>query len=364
MKLFEIIGAIEKIAPLSLQEPYDNAGLLTGNPEDEIRMALLCLDVSEAVLDEAIASGCNLVISHHPLVFSGIKKMTGKHYVERILLKAIRHEIALYAAHTNLDNARHGVSSKIAARLGLQNTEVLVPKKDLLLKLHTFVPVAYTQQVLHALFEAGAGSIGNYDHCSFSISGTGTFRGDETTKPFVGLKGHIHHEAENRIEVILPIWLKKQILQALHQSHPYETVAYDLVTLNNEWSEAGAGIIGTLPKPVSPGDFLQFVKERMNTKVIRHTGFIQRDIIKVAVCGGAGSDLFHHALAAGSDIFISADFKYHQFFDAGNDIMIADIGHYESEQYTPEIFAEILRENFPTFAVRFTSVDTNPIKYF
>ncbi len=364
VKLFEITTALETFAPLYLQEPYDNAGLLLGTADQEITMALLCLDVTEQVIDEAIASGCNLVISHHPPIFSGIKKLTGKNHTERMLLKAIRHNIAVYAAHTNMDNILNGVNTTIATRLGLKDTRVLLPKGELLMKLHTFVPESHLDVLRDALFAAGAGSIGNYDECSFGTSGTGTFRGNEFTNPFVGTRGERHYEKEYRLEVVFPAWLHQKVVEAMRQHHPYEEIAFDVIPLKNFWSKAGAGLTGILETPLEPIAFLKFLKERMNVQVIRHTRLIPKLISRVAVCGGAGSFLLEHAQTAGADVFISADFKYHQFFDAGESIMIADIGHFESEQFTPEIFAEVLREKFPTFAVRFTSIDTNPINYF
>ncbi len=364
VKLFEITSVLEKLAPLSLQEHYDNAGLLLGDAGQDITMALLCLDVTEQVVDEAISIGCNLIISHHPVIFSGLKRLTGNNYTERILLKAIRHNIALYAAHTNIDNILNGVNFRIAARLGLQHVNVLLPKGELLMKLYTFVPESHVNEVRDALFAAGAGSIGNYDECSFGTIGTGTFRGNTATNPFVGTIGKRHYEKEVRLEVIFPGWLQEKVIEALLQHHPYEEVAYDLVSLKNLSSLVGAGLTGMLETPLEPAAFLKQLKDNMNVQVVRHTRLIPKKISKVAVCGGAGSFLLDQAIKAGADIFISADFKYHQFFDADDRIMIADIGHFESEQFTPEIFAEVLREKFPTFAVHFTTVDTNPINYF
>ncbi|MEO6166885.1 MAG: Nif3-like dinuclear metal center hexameric protein [Chitinophagales bacterium] len=364
MKLIEITKALETFAPLPLQENYDNAGLLAGSHDQEISSALLCLDVTEAVLDEAIANGCNLVIAHHPVIFFGLKKITGSNSVERILLKAIRNDIAIYAAHTNLDNVKEGVNAKIAGRLELQNTAVLSPKGDHLMKLFTFAPIDQAERVRQALFDAGAGAIGNYDECSFNSDGTGTFRGNEFSNAYVGEKGKRHAEAETKIEVIFPYWLRNRIIAALQKSHPYEEVAYDVIALKNSWNQAGAGLVGNLAAPMETTSFLQYLKEKMQVTVIRHTRLHKKTISKVAVCGGAGSFLLNNAIESRADIFITADFKYHQFFDADNAILIADIGHFESEQFTPEIFAEVLRQKFPTFAVRFTSVNTNPINYF
>lgn len=373
MKIKEIISALEEFAPLSLQENYDNAGLITGNREMEVSEAMLCLDATEEVIDEAIQTKCNLVIAHHPIVFSGLKKITGANYVERTIIKAIKNDIAIYAAHTNLDNVQQGVNKKICEKLQLKNKRVLSPVKGKLMKLFTFAPTDQSEKVREALFAAGAGTIGNYDECSFNSEGYGTFRGNDETNPFVGEKGIQHKEEETKIEVIFPSWLQHKIISALKENHPYEEVAYDVVALSNEWTTTGAGMIGELEQSMTTNDFLSFLKEKMNVKVVRHTQLTARPdksgthdsrLTTIAVCGGAGSFLLKDAIAAGANVFVTADFKYHQFFDAENKIMICDIGHYESEQFTPEIFSEVLRRKFPTFATRFTSVNTNPINYY
>jgi len=366
MKLKEIIAALEEFAPPALQENYDNAGLITGNAEMEIREAMLCLDAMEEVIDEAIQTHCNLVIAHHPIIFSGLKKITGSNYVERTIIKAIKNDIAIYAAHTNLDNVHQGVNKKICEKLQLRNTRILSPMKGTLMKLFTFVPNEHAMKLREALFTAGGGRIGNYDECSFNSEGYGTFRGNDDTNPFVGEKGIQHREEETKVEVIFPSWLQNKIVSALKENHPYEEVAYDIIALNNEWDNTGAGMIGELEHPMAANDLLSFLKEKMNTQTIRYTPIVNRQssIVNIAVCGGAGSFLLKDAITAGADAFVTGDFKYHQFFDAENKIMICDIGHYESEQFTPEIFAEVLERKFPTFATRFTSINTNPINYY
>jgi dinuclear metal center YbgI/SA1388 family protein len=363
MTIHDVTSYLETIAPLSLQESYDNAGLITGNKNDAVKGVLVCLDAIEAVVDEAIASNCNLIIAHHPIIFSGLKKLTGSNYIEKTIIKAIKHDIAIYAIHTNLDNIKSGVNAKIAEKLGLQHTRVLAPKAGLLKKLVTFAPQANAGDIRFALFEAGAGHIGHYDHCSFSLEGTGTFRGDATTNPYVGVKGEDHFEQEVRIEVIFPAYLQSKLLAALIHAHPYEEVAYDLYSLDNKFQEVGAGLVGTLSEPQNELDFLQFVKQTMGCKSIRYTGLLNQPISKVAVCGGSGSFLINDAIRAGADIFITADFKYHQFFDANNRIVIADIGHYESEQYTIDLISDILMKKFATFAVHLSKINTNPINY-
>lgn len=362
-KLQEIIRVLETLAPPSLQESYDNSGLITGSPEQEITGIIVCLDSIEAVLDEAIAKGCNLIVAHHPIIFSGLKKITGKNYVERVIIKAIRHGLAIYAIHTNLDNVYHGVNQRFATMLGLENTRILAPVNGKLRKLVTFVPSDDAEKVRIAISAAGAGHIGNYSDCSFLSEGTGTFKAGETAKPYVGEKGTVHREKEIRIETIYPVWKERDILAALRASHPYEEIAYDLYSLENQWKNTGAGMIGTLPQPLETEVFLEKLKTTMNAGVIRHTALIKKEISRVALCGGSGSFLLGDAIAAGADVFVTADFKYHQFFDADGRILIADIGHFETEQFTINLLAEHLSQKFTTFAVRLTDTNTNPIYY-
>lgn len=363
MKLKEITAHLESIAPLAYQESYDNAGLICGNGDMEIKAALICLDSTEAVLDEAIANGCNLVIAHHPIVFSGLKKFNGKNYVERVIIKAIKNDIAIYAAHTNLDNVHDGVNAKIAEKLGLKNCRILSPQKGKLLRLITFCPEEKAEEVRKAIFSAGAGTIGNYDECSFNSMGTGTFRAGENTDPYVGKPGEQHHEKEVKIETILPGHLESKVISAMIKAHPYEEVAYDLIPLENKHTQIGSGLVGELVEGMDEMTFMKHLKSAMKAEGIRFTALKGKKIQKVAVCGGSGSFLLPDAIRAGADIFVTADFKYHQFFDADNQIVIADIGHYESEQFTTELFYEILRKKFSTFALHLSKINTNPINY-
>ncbi len=363
MKIAEIIQTIENFAPISYQESYDNAGLLIGDILADCTGVLICLDAIEDVIDEAIVKKCNLVIAHHPIIFSGIKKIIGKNYIERVVIKAIKHEIAIYACHTNLDNVKLGVNNIIADKLGLQNRKILEPKSSILKKLYTYVPSENKDTLLNALFAAGAGNIGNYSECSFSVDGVGTFKGNENSNPTIGEKNNRSTELETKIEVIFPNYLESKILKTLKENHPYEEVAYEIITLDNSYQDIGSGLIGELERPLSESDFLSFLKENMQTDCIRHTAFLNRKIQKVALCGGSGSFLLSKAIAQHADIFISADFKYHQFFDADNQIIIADIGHYESEQFTVQLFNKIISEKFPTFAVQISTINTNPINY-
>lgn len=364
MRLSILIAHLEAFAPLNYQEDYDNSGLLVGQPEMEVHGALVALDCTEAIVDEAIAQNCNLIITHHPIVFKGLKKITGKTYVERVVLKAIQNNIALYAIHTNLDHVKYGVNGVIAKRLGLKNAKILSPKGSLLKKLVTFCPVEHAEELKEALFAAGAGNISNYSECSFNATGTGTFKGNEHTDPFVGEPGIRHHEEEIRIETVFIAQNERKILLALLENHPYEEVAYDIYQLENKLDTVGAGMIGWLDEAMEGRAFLNLVKDRMDAVVIRHTKLLPKRIRKVAVCGGSGSFLLKDAIAAGADAFVTADFKYHEFFDADEKLVIADIGHFESEQFTSDLLIDIIQEKFPNFAIRLTEHNTNPINYF
>ncbi|MEM8966425.1 MAG: Nif3-like dinuclear metal center hexameric protein [Bacteroidota bacterium] len=362
-QIHDVIAYLETIAPRSYQESYDNAGLLTGNPQAEVQGILVSLDAIESVVEEAIKQNCNLIVAHHPIIFRGLKSLTGRNYIERTIIKAIKNDIAIYAIHTNLDNVHNGVNAKIAEKFGLQQTRVLAPKTQTLQKLTTFVPLENAEAVLNALSEAGAGNIGNYQNCSFQISGTGTFQPNEQANPHIGETGKLERVDEQRIEVILPNHLTNRVLQALRTAHPYEEVAYYLHKLENENQEVGSGIIGQLAEALSSSDFFDYLKTQMNLSVIRHTTALDRPVKTVAVCGGAGSFLLPHAIRQGADVFVTADFKYHEFFDADGKIIIADIGHYESEVYTKELIQEFLCKKFVNFAVRLADTNTNPVFY-
>ena len=365
MKIKEVIRFLEQVAPPSYQESYDNAGLITGDPQAEVSGALLSLDCTEVIVQEAIDKGCNLIIAHHPIVFRGLKSLTGRNYVERTVIKAIKADIAIYAIHTNLDHVHTGVNSMICRRLGLQNARILQPKSEILSKITFFVPTADTDKVLEALYATGAGQIGNYSHCSFRVEGTGTFKPGEAANPHIGeTGGAMERVQENRVELMFPSHLSGAVINALQEAHPYEEVAYYLHSLQNKNQEVGAGMIAELAEPMDELDFLRHIKQSMQASVIRHTALRGKKIKKVAVCGGAGGFLLSTAIGRGADIFITADYKYHEFFDADDRIIIADIGHYESEQFTKELLFELLSENFANFTPRLSEVNTNPINYF
>ncbi len=362
MKLKEIIAALHQWAPPALQEGYDNSGLLVGSPEQEVTQLLVSLDCTEAVVQEAINRGYQAVVSHHPIVFGGMKRFTGANYVERTVMLAIKHDIALVALHTNLDNVSSGVNQKLAEVLGLKNTRVLSPKREALCKLVTFVPTDHSAAVREAMFRAGAGSIGAYDHCSFNSEGYGTFRASEGTNPYVGSLNQDHREAEERVEVVLPAFLKEMVVAALLADHPYEEVAYDIYPMLNEWNTVGAGMIGEVEEQEIEL-FLKGVKERLHASVLRHTKVLQPTVKKVAICGGSGFFLLPKAMAEGADVFITSDVKYHQFFDAEEKIVLVDAGHYETEQFTSLLIRDFLVEKFPKFAVLLSEVKTNPVNY-
>lgn len=364
MKIASIVSHLESLAPLSLQESYDNAGLIIGNSDWECTGILCSLDATEEVIREAAEKKCNLVISHHPIVFGGLKKINGHNYVERTVIEAIKRDIAVYAIHTNLDNMIEGVSGHMASKLQLKNIRVLAPKQSTLRKLYTFVPENKATEVRQAIFKAGGGHIGNYSECSFNTEGWGTFTAGGGSNPYVGKQGEQHQEKEIRIEVIFPSFQEKSILEAMKSAHPYEEVAFDIVQVANSHPGLGSGVIGELEQAMDEEALLQTIKGAFGLKVIRHTPLLKKPVKKVALCGGAGSFLISKALQAGVDLYITADVKYHEFFDANSSLVIADIGHYESEQFTIGLLQKILEEKFPTFAVLKTTVNTNPVHYF
>ncbi len=363
MKVKEVITLLEELAPLSYSEDFDNTGLLVGNASAKVTGILVTLDTLENVVDEAIEKNCNLIVSFHPIIFSGLKKFTGKTYVERVVQKAIKHDIAIFSNHTALDNSWNGVNAMICEKLGLKNRTILIPQTDSIKKLITFVPSKNAENVRNALFGAGAGSIGNYDNCSFNIKGNGSFMGNESSNPVKGKKGEMHFEAEIQIGVTFAKHLQNNIIKALFETHPYEEVAYEITTLENQNQHLGMGMIGEFEKPLDENDFLQFLKKTMKTDCIRHSELLKKQIKRVAVLGGSGSFAIEAAKRAGADAFISADFKYHDFFKAENTILLADIGHYESEQFTKDLLHSFLKKKITNFAVLLSQINTNPISY-
>ncbi|WP_027473640.1 Nif3-like dinuclear metal center hexameric protein [Saccharicrinis fermentans] len=363
MRIKEITKILEDFAPLSFQESYDNAGLIIGNKDDVLTGVLITLDVTEEVIDEALELGYNFILAHHPVAMGGVKRFNGNNYTERIIIKAIKNEIAIYAGHTNVDSVMKGVNGRICEKIGLKDCKILDPKKKELFKIVTFVPEAHAEEVRRSMFEAGAGHIGSYDSCSFNLQGQGTFKAGDQANPFVGEKGALHLEKEVRIETVVPAYLKEQVVSVMTKIHPYEEVAYDIYPLENNYEQAGSGMYGVLESPEDELSFLRRIKQTFGAGVVKYTRLLHKPIKTVAVCGGAGSFLIDRAKRVGADIFISGDFKYHQFSDAENELIIADIGHFESEQFTKEVFFELLTKKIPNFAVHLSKVNTNPIKY-
>ncbi len=364
MQITQIVQVLEKYAPLAYQEAYDNAGLIVGQANWECTGILCTLDATEAVILEAKAAGCNLVVAHHPIIFSGLKKINGSNYVEQTIITAIKNDIAIYAIHTNLDNVLNGVNDQIANKLGLIHKKILVPKSGQLAKLFTFVPENFVEKIKTALFEAGAGAIGQYSECSFQVMGQGSFKGELGTDPFIGQAGESTTANEVKIEFIFPEYLKNKLVKALLATHPYQEVAYDIISLNNDYQLVGSGLIAELPEPMEEIQFLRMLQTSFQLSVIKHTALLGKKIQKIAICGGAGSFLIGAARLAGADIFVTSDIKYHEFFDANNQLVVADIGHWESEQFTPELLIDILQSKFPTFAVLKSVIKTNPVNYF
>lgn len=362
-KIHEVTALLEQLAPLRYQESYDNAGLQTGDANADVTGVLVTLDCTEAVLEEAIENGCNLVVAHHPVIFKGLKQLTGRSYVERTIIKAIQNNIAIYASHTNLDNVLNGVNTKIADKLGLQQQRILVNKPNTLMQLVTFVPAEHTEEVLAALHAAGAGNIGEYSECSFSVTGTGRFTPSEQANPTIGGANMPEQVQEDRLELLFPAVLQGKIMAALKQAHPYEEVAHYLYNLENQNQEVGIGMIGELEQELTELEFLAYLKEKMGLQGLRYTSIGSRKVKRVAVCGGAGSFLIKDALRQGADALVTGDVKYHEFFDAEGKLMIADIGHYESEVYTKEIFYDAISKSFTNFAVLISQVNTNPVRY-
>lgn len=369
-KIKEILPILETLAPQAYAEDFDNVGLLVGNPETEVTGILVCHDALENVVDEAISKRCNLIVCFHPILFTGLKKITGKNYVERVVIKAIKNDIAIYAIHTALDNHQDGVNKLFCDALGISNPKILIPKQNFIRKLVTYTIPENAEEVRNALFNAGAGTIGNYENCSFSSQGIGTYMGNERSNPEIGERFEFVENTEIKIEVTFEKHLEQKILKALFNAHSYEEVAYEIYSLENAHQNIGLGMIGELKEPMKEKDFLLFVKEKMQTGGIRHSEFTGKLIQKVAVLGGSGSFAIKNAIAAGADAFLTADLKYHNFYEAENQLLLADIGHFESERYTKNYIVDFLRKKILNFApvssfggIILSEENTNPVKY-
>lgn len=359
----DVAQAMEEIAPLTYAEDFDNVGLLVGDYNDEVTGILVTLDTTPEVVEEAIEKKCNLIISFHPIIFSGLKKLNGKNYVEKAVMKAIKNGVNIYATHTALDNSKVGVNYKIAEQLKLINTKILIPKANTIKQLVTYVPTDYAEKLKEALYEAGAGRIGNYDSCGFAVEGKGNFRPIEGANPFSGNVGELSTANETRIEVVIPQHLESDIVKALFTNHPYEEIAYSIFSLNNQNQNIGIGMIGDLANEMNEKDFFDYLKQEMNTPFIRHSKLLNKKIKKIAVLGGSGAFGIKNAIAANADVYITADLKYHDFFTAENKIVLADIGHFESEQFTKNLITSFLKEKFTNFVVFNSGINTNPVNY-
>ena len=360
----QVTDILEELAPLEYAEDFDNVGLLVGNSQLEVSGILVTLDTLESVVDEAIEKKCNLIVSFHPIIFGGLKKLTGSNYVQRVVIKAIQHNIAIYSMHTALDNSKQGVNAKICDVLGLKNTSILIPQKGTIKKLTTYVPKNEAEKLKEILFKSGAGAIGNYSNCSFSIDGIGSYKAGENANPSKGKIGETHFEEETQIHITYSKFLEQKIINALIQHHPYEEVAYEIQTLDNLNQNIGMGMVGELEKPINEEEFLAHVKEKMNVSNIRHSELLGKKVKKIAVLGGSGAFAINAAKTVNADIFISSDIKYHQFYEAEHKLVIADIGHYETEQFTKNLLVDYLTKKIPNFAIRLSDCKTNPIKYF
>ncbi|WGH26861.1 MAG: Nif3-like dinuclear metal center hexameric protein [Candidatus Bostrichicola ureolyticus] len=360
MKVKDVTNAVDKLAYPEYAENYDNVGLLIGDYDNNISKILITLDITEAVLKEAIDNKYNLIISYHPIIFNGIKKIIGSNYRERIIISAIKHDISIYVIHTNLDVMPNGTNYYIGKRLGLIKQKILIPKLGCIKKLTTYVPKKYANIVRTSLFKVGAGNIGNYDYCSFNLEGIGSFRGKKDSNPFIGNKGEINFKEETCINVIFPRHKERLVIEAMIKNHPYEDVAYEVFDINNQYF--GLGTVGFLKESMSEKYFFSFLKEKMCTNNIRHSSFLNKPIKKVALIGGSGSFGLFYAKEVNADIFISSDFKYHHFFETN--ILIADIGHYESEQFTKDLIETYLRDKFPNLVIFKSKINTNPVNYY
>jgi dinuclear metal center YbgI/SA1388 family protein len=364
LKIKEISSYLESLAPIPTQENYDNSGLLVGNKNDDVNGVLVSLDCTEAVVLDAIKQNCNLIVCHHPIIFSGLKKLNGNSYIERAIIAAIKNNVAIYAIHTNLDNSIKGVNKEIGERMGLNNLSILNPKKNQLLKLRVYVPSSHMEEVADAIFKNGGGNIGNYDECSFRLNGEGTFRPNENADPYIGNINKRHEDEECLIETVIPWYKESIIMDSVKTAHPYEEIAYDVLKLENVDSNIGSGMIGELEKSMKLEDFLAHIKKTFNTGAIKFTKDLKKPIKKVAFCGGSGFFLLKNAISSKADVYLTSDIKYHEFFDAEDKIILMDIGHFESEQYTIQLLAREITKKFPNFAVCLTSENTNPVNYF
>jgi len=359
MKIKEVISFLENKFPLSWQEDFDNSGIQCGDKERDITGVVVCFDMSEVVIEEAISKGANMVVSHHPIIYRDvIKRIEPTNRVGKILCKALENKILLYSMHTNIDSGKAGGNSLFAQKLELQKLSVLSPKENEFCKLVVFVPSENSVFLRDALFKAGCGNIGNYSHCSFSCEGIGSFKPLADANPHIGQHNRIERVEEERIEMIFSKIKKRQIVEALYQHHPYEEPAFDIFALENTNKDIGLGRVGFLPQPMVAADFIHYVKQKLNVELVRFSGNSKAEISKVAVCGGGGASHIKDALTAGADAYITGDLKYHDFFIPENKMLLVDIGHFEGEHFIREIITSLLKEKFKNFSTYFTEVES------
>lgn len=359
----DAIAALDSVFPLATQDAWDNSGLLVGDPDAPLRGVLLCVDITQAAVGEAMSRGCNLVVSHHPIMFRGLKRLTGSTSEQRLVAEAVRGGVALAAFHTPADKNLRGTSGTVGRLLGLRGMKILVPEADALSKVVVFAPAADAEAVVEAMAAAGAGHIGNYSHCAWSVAGEGQFRAEEGANPYVGSVGQVHREAERRVEVICPRHLLGRVVSAAVGAHPYEEPAVDVVPLSNRACNLGYGVVGDLPRAMGFGEFMELLKAKLGCASVRVSGAVGR-VARVAICTGSGSEFVSAAAGAGADVYVTADVKYHQMADAADQIVVADVGHYESEAVTVQIFRDILTKKLANFAHCEMCSETNPIKYY
>ena len=365
MTIKDVTTFLEQKFPLYLQEDFDNCGVQCGDVRQEISGAMVCFEMSEQVIDEAIDKGCNLVISHHPLMLKrGICKIVPTDRVGAMICKALAHNMVLYSMHTNIDSGEGGGNDAFAEKLRLRNVKVLEPHKGMYRKLVVFVPKENAETLKSALFAVGCGVQGNYDSCGYTLHGQGQFRPLEGANPHIGEENHLEHVDEERVEMIYPTGLQRAVVQAIYDNHPYEEPAFDLLPLENESRTIGLGRIGELPKELPVSDFLGYLKDNLGFIHCRYCGDETKMIRKVAVCGGGGSSFIDLAIASGADAYVSGDFKYHDFFKSYQKTLLVDIGHYEGEFFIKNIIFNLLNEKFSTFATLISKMESLEVKFF
>ena len=359
----EVINYLDEFSPFCYAEEFDNVGLIIGDYTQKVNGILVTLDSTESVIDEAIKSKCNLIISFHPIIFNDIKSITTNTYVERVIHKSIKNNISIIAIHTSLDNSIKGVNSAICKKLDIKNYKILIPKERTIKKLTTYIPSENVAKLKSEIFKIGGGSLGKYDNCSFSYKGLGSFKGNKKSNPKIGNKLTYTEIEEVCVNITFLKHLEKEVVKALKENHPYEEIAYEINTLENSNQNIGMGMIGELASSMDENKFLSFLKKKMKSKLIKHSKKIGKKIAKIAVLGGSGSFAIENAINSGADAFVTSDLKYHDYFKAENKILLVDIGHYESEQYTKNLIFNFLTKKIPNFAIVLSKTNTNPIMY-